>query len=235
VRLVEARRVTELAILVPTRSRPQNIKPMLDAFWKTGTFDAANVYFIVDADDMYIDQYERIVGMDVAAKLLRMPAWQPLVPKLNTNAVDAAEQHRIVAFLGDDHLPRTPRWAHMLVENHSTQPELIWYGQDGFQNRRLPSWWSMSSEVVRRLGRMVPAPVQHLYCDNAVMKLGERIGRLGYDERILVEHMHPLAGKGKNDEQYVRVNRGQQYERDGNAFRAWLANGIEADAKLLLA
>jgi hypothetical protein len=75
--------------------------------------------------------------------------------------------------------------------------------------------------------------VQHLFCDNAVLELGKAAETIGYDERILIEHMHPVAGKAKMDEQYVRVNRAQQYERDSALFRGWLRDGMEADATLV--
>ena len=120
----------------------------------------------------------------------------------------------------------------MIMDHHKNQ-NWIWYGKDGFQDQNKPTWWSMDAEIIRRLGRMVPAPVQHLYCDDAVKVLGEKAGCLGYDETIMIEHMHPIVGKGQMDEQYARVNRLQQYERDEALFRSWVADGLERDAKIL--
>jgi hypothetical protein len=206
---------------------------MLKAFWATGTFGVADVFFVVDADDMHIDQYEEILGGDVAAQVIRMPEWQPLVPKLNAAAVDLAPKYRAVVFMGDDHVPISPMWAHTLLHNHTFRPNSIWYGPDGFQGMKLPSWWSMSSSIIKALGRMVPAPVQHMFCDNSVLELGKAAACLSYDERIFIEHRHPYAGKAKLDEQYQRVNRPEQYERDGQAFRQWMADGLQADVKIV--
>lgn len=227
--------MTELAVIVPTRSRPQNIEPIVSAWWKTGAFGVADLWFAYDGDDMRVDEYEQILSHLAEVKAIRSPEWHPLVPKLNKAAFSLAQYHEYpyVAFMGDDHLPRTAAWAQMLVQDHHAQPNWIWYGRDGAQDQKLPTWWSMDSKIVKALGRMVPAPVQHLYCDNAVKKLGEEAGCLGYDERILIEHMHPLFGKGEMDAQYERVNRKQQYERDGVAFSRWVATGLAADATLV--
>jgi hypothetical protein len=212
------------------------MRPVIDAWWATGAFGAADLIFGVDVDDAQYPAYVEIARSNPQVKVGLLPEWQPLVPKLNFMAQLAAknEAYTAIAFMGDDHVPITPMWAHMLVQHHMRRPNSIWYGPDGFQDQKLPTWWSMDSRIVRALGgRMVPAPVQHMYCDNSVMELGKKTGSLNYDERILIEHRHPFAGKGKMDAQYERVNRTQQYERDGLAFQRWMADGLEADAKLL--
>lgn len=225
--------MNELVVLVPTRSRPQNVAPIFRAWEATGAREVADLYFIVDMDDMAFKDYEAAIRPAGWAHFVVMPEWKPLVPKLNRTATVFTE-HRAIAFMGDDHLPRTQMWAHMLIEDHvrADGPRIV-YGQDGFQDRRLPTWWSMDSRIVRALGQMVPSGVQHLFCDNAVKELGERSNTLFYDERILIEHMHPFAGKARPDAQYARVNRGQQYESDGDAFRTWLAGGADQDATLV--
>lgn len=227
--------MSKLAVIVPTRSRPDNIEPIVKAWWQTGAFDVADLWFSYDIDDAAALAYQSKLSRMVEVKGISNHEWRPLVPKLNDGALNLAENHEypFVAFMGDDHIPRTQLWAHMLVENHMTSRNLIWYGADGFQDQKLPTWWSMDARVIKALGRMVPAPVQHLYCDNAVLALGVAAQTIGYDERILIEHMHPLIGKGKMDAQYERVNRVQQYVRDGDAFRTWVRSGLSGDVKLL--
>lgn len=229
-------------MIVPTRSRPKNVGGILEAWGETAAWGDASLWFVVDADDMMIDHYRACIPTVAdsrhGANMIVMPEWMPLVPKLNFVASEFAKagDHRYLAFMGDDHLPRTRGWTASLILNHRRNPNWIWYGRDGFQNQNLPTWWSMDAEIIRRLdGRMVPAPVQHLYCDNAVKALGMAAGCLGYDETILVEHMHPVVGKAKMDDQYARVNRRQQYEIDETLFRSWVADGLERDAKLLRA
>jgi hypothetical protein len=226
--------MSDLLVLVPTRSRPHNVQKVVRAWWETGSFGTADLYFIVDADDGDFASYQQEITRLEGANMIILPEWKPLVPKLNRVAPEFIDQYRAIAFMGDDHLPRTPMWANHLVIGHSFGSSArIIYGRDGLQDQKLPTWWSMDSRIIRALGKMVPSDVQHLYCDNAIKELGLRSGTLHYDERILVEHMHPFAGKGEMDSQYERVNRHAQYASDQALFTAWLAEGADRDATLV--
>lgn len=225
--------MSELIVVVPTRSRPHLVPRMIDAWFKTGAFGTAELLFVVDRDDMAFDQYKRMFDRYPSVQHTVMPEWMPMVPKLNIAACQAAKEASVVAFMGDDHVPRTPMWASKLLAADVLNHGCISYGKDGFQDKRLPTWWGMSSKIVQRLGRMVPAPVQHLYCDNAIKMLGERTGSLVYLEDVLIEHMHPVAGKAEMDQQYQRINRKQQYTRDEAEFRRWVESGLEEHATLL--
>lgn len=227
--------MTRLAVLVPTRSRPHNLDAIWSAWWATGAFGVADLILGVDVDDMQYNAYTQWAIEHPYVKIGLLPEWKPLVPKLNHMAKLASDDpdYTAIAFMGDDHVPVTPMWAHMLLAGHAQRPGSIRYGQDGFKNRKLPTWWSMDARIVRALGRMVPADVQHMYCDNSVLLLGEQSGRLNYDERILIEHRHPFAGKAPMDAQYERVNRAQQYERDQAAFQRWIREGLYRDVSLV--
>jgi len=228
--------MNELAVIVPTRSRPQNVAPILTAWAQTSAWSVADLWWVVDADDAELPAYHKVLDQFAGPfRLHIIPEWRPLVPKLNASAIGLRREfgYKNLAFMGDDHIPRTPMWAHTLVSFHSRRPGYIYYGRDGIQDQRLPTWWSMDGRIIDALGRMVPAPVQHLYCDNAVKALGEKTGRLGFLPDVLVEHMHPVAGKAEMDAQYERVNRRQQYDRDRAAFDSWVASGLDQDATLL--
>jgi hypothetical protein len=89
----------------------------------------------------------------------------------------------------------------------------------------------MTADIVRALGKMVPAPVDHLYCDNAIRDLGRRADCLTYLPDVLIEHMHPAAGKASTDPQYQRVNSRQQYKGDRAAYHQWIESAqLELDA-----
>jgi hypothetical protein len=73
---------------------------------------------------------------------------------------------------------------------------------------------------------MVPPNMKHLYLDNFWKKLGEDLGSLHYLEDVIVEHMHPVAGKAEWDEGYVAVNAQEVYSADALAYK----NYIESEA-----
>lgn len=232
-----ARSEVPLAMLVPSRGRPGSVSRMLDAWESTGGFDHARLIWVLDADDPEFEAYAKELqrSSNRGGYIAEVARWKPMVVKLNQAARVFARDFPAVGFMGDDHLPRTDGWAAELTNALSVMwpdPAIV-YGRDGFQDARLPTWWAMNSSVVHALGRMVPADVQHLYCDNAILELGTQAECITYLPSVLIEHMHPAAGKAESDDGYRRVNRRQQYERDLAQFRAWVQDGLARHVTLL--
>lgn len=232
----------DLVTIVPTRSRPEAVARVVAAWEGTGAFaEGAELMFVVDRDDPRRDEYEAAVRAahpgEPGVSAVYADTWRPLVPKLNRIAVTLAIGRYAYAlgFAGDDHLPRTEGWVgRYLTELYSAGTAIV-YCDDGYQHENIPTQWAMTSDIVRALGRMVPAPVDHLYCDNAVRDLGLGAGCLTYLRDVLIEHMHPVARdaegkpKGADDDQYRRVNGRDQYRADRAAYRGWARNGLAAD------
>lgn len=226
-----------LVVVVPSRSRPQAVERVVDAWRETGAFaDGAHLRWVVDADDVELSQYvlalELASDSGAAVSWTVAPVWQPLVPKLNAAAVAEARTSwwEAVGFAGDDHLPRTRGWAAAYLAELRKLGVGIVYGDDGYQGQRLPTQWAMTVDVVRELGAMVPAPVDHLYCDNAVMDLGAEAGCLAYLPQVLIEHMHPVARKARMDEQYRRVNSPVQNRLDRARYLVWRTHTLPGQA-----
>ena len=127
-------------------------------------------------------------------------------------------------------LPRSPGWAARHLAALRELGTGIVYCDDGYQHQALPTQWAMTVDIVRELKAMVPAEVEHLYCDNAVMDLGVAAGCLTYLPDVLIEHMNPYARKGTLDAQYQRVNSRAQYARDRPAYAAWRAEHLPGQA-----
>lgn len=231
--------MADLLVIVPTRGRADNAARVLAAWDATSAWDCADLALAVDRDDPAIDDYRRLAAGPAGRGfwvLAEQPGWQPMVAKLNaTAAVHCAGGYWALGFAGDDHLPRTPGWAGRYLAALRELGTGIVYGDDGLQGRRLPTQWAMTADIVRALGRMVPAPVEHLYCDNAIKDLGQATGCLRYLPDVLIEHMHPLAGKAPSDAGYRRVNSGGQYARDAAAYREWRDGRLADDARAVRA
>lgn len=227
----------DLLIIVPTRSRPGAVAEVAASWRATGAFADAELHFAVDADDPRLDDYlvaaqqEMRSGDPVTVSV--QPRWLPMVYKLDAVTIADLRAHprRIaVGFAGDDHHPRTPGWAARYLGTLRTAGTGIVYCADGYQNDRLPTQWAMTADIVRALGRMVPAPVEHLFCDNAIRELGTAAGVLHYLPDLLIEHVHPAAGKAPTDEQYDRVNGRPQWRTDRRAYRQWRAADLPQQA-----
>lgn len=230
--------MSDLFVIVPTRGRPESARRLVDAWDATGAFDdGATLCFAVDADDPSLDEYWTALGikpdaaLDDSIRYYQIPTWQPMVHKLDSAARIYAEFHQPFAlgFAGDDHLPRTRGWAARYLEALRELGTGTVYGNDLLQGERLCTQWAMTSDIVRALGRMVPAPVEHMACDNSVMDLGRLASCLRYLPDVVIEHMHPLAGKAEWDTGYARVNRAEQYQKDLAVYADWQRSGMAED------
>jgi len=222
--------MADLLVIVPTRGRPESLASVVGAWSATGGFDVADLAFVVDADDPVFGEYEAAWNKSgSASRMVRAEKWEPLVPKLDAAALAHAVDYFAIGFAGDDHLPRTHGWAKAMLAALYDMGTGVVYGDDLLQRERLCTSWAMTSDIVRALGRMVPAPVEHMYCDNSVMDVARLAGCLRYLPDVVIEHVHPVAGKAKWDAGYERVNRPEQYRSDELAYSRWLRQGRAAD------
>jgi predicted O-methyltransferase YrrM len=228
----------ELAVIVPTRGRPENVRRLIGAWDFTNAWDSADLVLVADSDDPEIQGYRDVVAEtehpdtgEPLVRLIEMAVWMPMVHKLNMVAKDEAESGRYFAlgFAGDDHVPQTIGWAaRYLTVLHEMGSGMV-YGDDGYQGIKLSTEWAVTADVVRRLGRMVPAPVEHMYCDNSIMDLFNEAHALRHLAEVRIEHLHPIVGKAQTDSQYQRVNHRDQFRRDRLAYERWRRDRLADD------
>lgn len=225
-----------LAVIVPTRGRPDNIRAVLDAWDFTRAWDVADLILAVDRDDPEFPAYRKIHAENAhRISIWTKQDWVPMVPKLNECALDVAneEAHFAIGFAGDDHVPRTINWAKKYLQVLRELGTGMVYGDDGYQGGKLSTEWAVTADAVRALGRMVPAPVEHLYCDNAMMDVYGGAGAMRHLPEIRIEHMHPITGRAASDEQYERVNSGAQYAKDRLSYNRWKTTALPTDIKII--
>lgn len=230
-----------LAMLIPSRQRPK-------AAWEAayGALERAqgdtHIFVCVDGDDdpgYHDDAALMVPGVHRCYKSTR----HGLVATLNRWGWAAAdgklstEPFTHIGFMGDDHRVRTPGWDLTLMETAGTG---LAYGNDLLQRSLLPTAIVMHADIVRALGRMAPPTLWHMYCDDYWLALG-RAGNghgvgITYRDDVVIEHLHPAAGKAQMDDSYNRTNSPQQFEADREAWRQFvLDGGVEADLYQILA
>lgn len=211
-----------LAVIVPTRGRPQNAARLQAAFTATDSLNAVPV-FVVDADDPELPGYFARVGVGEIGHVMIHDddaAGTGMTAALNYAARVLAAEYDVLGFMGDDHLPRTAGWdAHVLGALAAADGPAVVYGDDLLQGERLATAAFMPSRLVQALGFMAPPVLRHLYVDNFWMDLGRRTGGLRFLPDVVIEHLHPAAGKAAMDARYTAVN---APEADSADRRAWL-------------
>jgi hypothetical protein len=208
-----------MLVIVPSRGRPENIDRLNKAWADTGAI-STQLLIGLDDDDPTIGQYH---------------GWCEIGPRermagtLNRLAVKYAPQYDYLAFLGDDHVVRTPDWDRTITTELDTLGTGIVYGNDLLQGETLPTAVFMTSDIVRALGWMALPGARHLFLDSAWLALGRALDAITYLPDVVIEHMHPLVGKADSDDGYAANNDHETWTHDKAVYEAWVAEGLTRD------
>lgn len=230
--------MSSLAVIVPTRGRPQAVAELAQAWADTNT--EATLVLGLDDDDPALHDYGLAVeraGVEypgVRIEVVTGPRLR-MIGTLNAIAVDYAMRYDCIAFLGDDHRPRGDRPLERLVKGLHGRTGIA-YGDDLYQGEAMATAVVMSSDIIRALGYMCPTTFQHLKADVVWVVWGAAIKRLSYDETCIIEHVHPYLGKAAWDEGYADANSDATWAHDDEAYHQYMTGGgFHADVEKLQA
>jgi hypothetical protein len=226
----------ELLVIVPSRGRPQNIVRLWDA-WTATSRGAGALVVVIDADDPARLEYEIVCReRRIVAGVCSSAGGSGMVAALNEAALAATKRpYEALGFLGDDHRPRTPGWdERFLAELRRLGTGLV-YGNDLLQGEAMPTAVAMTADIVRALGYMAPPALGHLNVDIAWLRWGKAVDRIVYLDDVVIEHVHPAAGKVPLDAEYERVNSITQVAFDGHAWDLYVHETLEADVEKIRA
>ena len=213
-------------MIVASRGRPLAASETAEAIADTATGDT-RVVVLCDADDPELGGYEAL-ALPARTHVVRWAGpQQRLGPVLSAAAVQLARHCDFVGFMGDDSRPRTSGWDEELT-GALTAPGVA-YGDDLYAGERLPTAPVITARVITALGYMCPPGIAHLYLDDFWYRLGEDLGNRCYLPDVVIEHLHPVAGKSAWDDGYRERNSAGQYSADQSAFAQFLASRWPAD------
>jgi len=233
--------MADVAIITPTRGRPARLREMIFSALTLASTASFEFWIGIDDDDDESD-YASVVddafaaGADMYVQRLPRRSLSSWTNWLAGRCLAADHAPQYLISMGDDHVVRTRGWDKALIEAIDEQegPGFA-YGNDLFQGVGLPTAWMVHADAVRALRWMMLPACEHMYVDNAIKALGEAAGRLAYLPSVIIEHVHPNAGKTQRDASYEQSNRREQYARDGAAFEAWRDGQMARDAATLSA
>jgi hypothetical protein len=215
--------MTELTVVVPSRGRPSAVKELAQAFIDT-CVSKTQLVVAVDDDDPTLDEYIK-VSQELESFELTIGLPNRIGPILNEVVPVFAAVSDNVGFMGDDHRPRTIGWDAAYITALRDMGTGVVYGDDLLMGIQIPTQVAMTSNIVLATGHFVPDGMKHLWLDNAWKAIGEATS-LRYLPQVVVEHMHPLAGKGEWDESYLANNTDAVFDADKIRFLDWQANEL---------
>ena len=207
-----------LTVLMPSRGRERQAKEAYESFLATKVRADTEMLIVLDEDE---PGYDGLPAIRVAHE---QPGMGPAI-----NAALAYAAPEMYGFCGDDHRFRTHGWdAHVVAANGALEGGFV-YGNDLFQGENLPTAVFVDARITDALGWIALPGATHLYLDNAWLALGRGLNRLIYLPEVVIEHVHPAAGKAQWDAAYLRVNDPSVYGHDSLVYGEWINGRFEAD------
>lgn len=228
---------TELAVIVPSRNRPQAVHQLATSFASTCS-SWTSLILVVDEDDQDLEEYRDAVASVyptyAAIQLLVQGDGGNMITGCNVGAARALEMTSgAIGFMGDDHRPRTRGWDRAYIDTLKAKPGIV-YGNDLLQGEYLPTQFAVSARIVENLGFLAPPTLVHLYMDDYWLRMGRLCECVTYLPDVIVEHMHPAAGKVDSDAGYERVNAAEINQGDRAALNAHMDAFVGRDMDAIL-
>lgn len=204
-----------LLMIVPSRGRPANLDRLVQS-WRETTSSEADLVVALDDDDPQLYQYNahRVAMVTVGPR-------QSFVEWTNEIAVSSADRYRFVGTMGDDHRPRTPGWDTLLCAALDALGTGVAYGDDLASLPVVPSAAVVSSDIVGRLGFLLPPVLAHHGSESFLHALGTGLGRSVFVPEVVVEHVHYSTGRASIDHTYLE--RANDLDADRDRYRSFLA------------
>lgn len=185
----------ELVILVPARSRPHNVGPLLDSV--EATTPKARVLFVCDEGDD--DQIDAVLADDRAHLDIAGGSYPQ---KINRGISITVEP---LIFLGADDLRFRPGW---LAAAKRRQVGVVGVNDLLRRSRRHATHFLVKRSYVER-GQIDGATgllcehYRHNFCDDELIATATHRKAFAYADDAHVEHLHPMNGKAKVDDVYL--------------------------------
>jgi len=223
----------KIGIILPVRDgnngRVERLTRCLDSLFAHSD-NLSHVFVIVDSDEVekysFVDNYDSELVTKVVA-----PYGITLIQKINYWAIEVAEQYKYVAFIGDDIVFRD-RWEKEFIDFLSQHKYALAYANDLHQGERLATHPCITSNMIKAVGFFGCPAVQHNCFDNYWMNIIYHVGEKKYFPHIIMDHMHPHAGKAGHDNISHQIN--NLLYQDCADFDRYMSENLDSDIKKIM-
>jgi glycosyltransferase involved in cell wall biosynthesis len=194
----------EVVIVAPVLRRPQNVQPLLDSVRETTP--TGRVLFVSDPGDVEEQEAIRAAGADM------LIVKGNYAKKIN-RAVEETDEPLI--FQAADDLRFHPGW--LEAAKAKLKPGIGVVGTNDLSSKRVLAGTHATHSLITReytkLGtiddptKVMHEGYPHEYVDDEFIETATMRGAFAPALDSVVEHMHPYAGKAKNDELYSKAGR----------------------------
>lgn len=195
-----------VAVLVPVLGRPHRVAPFLEGLWDSvGGAPVVTPVFIPDPDDW--DTLEALEA--VGARWVASDDARTYATKINLGYWSTADP---LLFMAADDVKFHPGWLSNATALLSAEIQVV--GTNDLGNPRVlegnhsthtlftRDYVRRESGVIDRRNTVLHPGYPHEYCDDEFIQTAQMRKRFAMASDSIVEHLHPLWGKSKDDDTY---------------------------------
>lgn len=191
-----------ISLIVATRYRPGQ----LAAMWRTAqelAADPGRVELVYRVDDDDPSGYAGVMA-GLPGRKIRVEGPRMVLSQLWNDAAARAEGD-LLWHGGDDNLFRTAGWDVMVAEAAARYADGIVFvhGRDGAQDEKIGTHGFVTRAWIAASGFFLPPYFTSDYNDTWLTEVADAVGRRIYLPGMLIEHMHPVWGKGEWDRNHA--------------------------------
>ena len=134
-----------------------------------------------------------------------------------------------VSGIDDDTIVTTDGWDLLLSLPLKAKGYGVSWGNDTIQEGRVPTKWTMTSNIIEALGFICPPGLIHLFVDDFLARIGKELNSAHYAPHVMMEHHHWLNKKAEMDETYMETASRETWEHDERVFTQYMTGQFHDD------
>jgi hypothetical protein len=192
----------KILLICPSRNRSHKIDEFYKNFVENSTI--TDLVFSLDKDDEH--NYPRYDAPNV---FYEIGFGGGISPAINYVAYKYAQnpQYKLIGMVNDDHKIQTYAWDQIMYDKVKDLEYVIAHPNDLRKEMEYTFDWAssvfMTRNIINVLGYMAEPGFNHLYVDTIWLDLAKQLNCLEYFKDVIFEHIHPLFGKAKMDDDYA--------------------------------
>lgn len=211
-------------VIVPSRSRVTRAQTCLEQLKKVSHI--SDFLLVINEDQK--DLYPTIEG--VKTFIVPERYGTNSVPKFQA-VVDHGliDDYFTISGVDDDTFVTTDAWDLLLTLPLKAKGYGVSWGNDTIQNGRVPTKFTVTVNIIKALGFILPKGLIHLFGDDFLARLGKELNSAHYAPNVMLEHHHWLNKKAEMDETYMQSAAAETWAHDEVLYNAYMTGDFHED------